>query len=206
VEGDASPTKLPMVLALTVAVLTVAWATSAAAQSHPPSDSAAFVVKIDETTIDHTKLVTSSDCIRVLPDGRFHLERRKQALPNPTSSLDISESSLDSTQLQRLHNILEGEDINKLPEYVLPVFPITAPWFGSFRTKISRGGQVRTVGYWLWQGGTPRASPNSTPDNIKEIWKESEVALRPLVEWFHGIEALKLSPSGAQSTQCDNVD
>jgi len=157
---------------------------------------------------DNDRPHEASDQLRLHPgpaDGRFHLERRKEALPNPTSSLDISESSLDSTQLQRLHNILKGEDINKLPEYVLPVFPITAPWFGSFRTKISRGGQVRTVGYWLWQGGMPGASPNSTPDNIKEIWKESEVALRPLVEWFHGIEALKLSPSAAQSTQCDNV-
>ena len=112
--GDCT-CNVAMLLALTVAVLTVAWVTSAAAQSHPPSDSAAFVVKIDETTIDHTKLVTSSDCILVLPDGRFHRERRKEALPNPTSSLDISESSLDSTQLQRLHNILKGEDINKLP-------------------------------------------------------------------------------------------
>src|ERR1700738_1261576 len=100
----------PMVLALTVAVLTVAWVTSAAAQSHPPSDSAASVVTIDETTIDHPNLVTNSDCLLPLPEGRCHLERRKEALPTPPSSLDISESSLDSTQLQRLHNILKGED------------------------------------------------------------------------------------------------
>ena len=67
---------------------------------------------------DNDRPHEASDQLRLHPgpaDGRFHLERRKEALPNPTSSLDISESSLDSTQLQRLHNILKGEDINKLP-------------------------------------------------------------------------------------------
>src|SRR6266481_6535038 len=38
-------------------------------------------------------------------------------------------------------------------------------------------------------------NPNSAPDKIKKTWKDSEVALRPLVEWFHTVEGLKLSPS-----------
>src|SRR5438045_7149769 len=87
----------------------LAGATSAAAQNHPQSDSGAFMVSISEATIDNKNAVTSTDCILVLPDGRFHLERRKEVAPNPTSSLSIFESSLDSTRLQELQDILKDE-------------------------------------------------------------------------------------------------
>jgi hypothetical protein len=92
--GDCT-CNVAMLLALTVAVLTVAWVTSAAAQSHPPSDSAAFVVKIDETTLDHTKLVTSSDCILVLlmdastwsaEKRHYRTPLRASTSPNPRST------------------------------------------------------------------------------------------------------------------------
>lgn len=194
--------KVAMVLVLTIAVFGVALETSATARNQPMPDSAAFVVTIGEATIDHQSAVTSTDCIVVLPDGRFHLERRKQVAPNPTSSLNIYESSLDSTQLQQLLNIVKKESLTKLPIYALPAFPMAVPWFSTVNAKVARAGQIRTVGYWLWRGGGADDSPTSTPDNIKKIWKDSEVALQPLLEWFHGIEASKLSPSNAESTQC----
>src|SRR5580765_2269773 len=96
--GDCT-CKVAMVLVLTFTVFGVARVTSATDQKEPLPDSA-FVVTIGEATIDHQNAVTSTDCITVLPDGRFHLERRKQVAPNPTSSLNIYESSLDSTQLR----------------------------------------------------------------------------------------------------------
>ena len=83
---------------------------------------------------------------------------------------------------------------------------MTVPWFTTVNAKIGQGGQVRKVGYWGWRGGSAEASPNSTPDNIKNIWKDSQTTLKPLVEWFHAVERLKLSPSGANSTLCDNAD
>jgi hypothetical protein len=192
-----------MVLVLTIAFFTVARVASAAPQRQSLPDTAAFVVSIGEATIDHKEAVTSTDCIMVSPDGRFHLERRKQVAPNPTSSLNIYESSLDSTQLQQLLDIVKKESITTLPDYALPAFPMAVPWFSTFNAKVERAGQIRTVGYWLWRGGEADDSPNSTPNNIKKIWKDSEVALQPLAEWLHGIEALKLSPSNAKPTQCE---
>jgi hypothetical protein len=97
--------------------------------------------------------VTSTDCIMVLPDGRFHLERRKQVAPNPTSSLNIYESSLDSTQFQQLLNIVKKESITKLPDYAPPAFPMAVPWFSTVNAKVAQAGHIRTVGYWLWRGG-----------------------------------------------------
>jgi hypothetical protein len=195
-------TSRPAMALLTAALFTTTLVMPVTAQNHLQSDSAAFLVSISEATIDHKNATTSADCILVLPDGRFHLERRKDVPPNPTSSLSIFESALDSTQLEHLHDILNGDGIKKLPDYTLPVFPMTVPWFETFTAKIPRDGQIRTVGYWLWRGGTAEASPNSTPDRIKAGWKDSEVALGPLVAWFHQIESLKLSPSNSESAQC----
>ena len=80
-----------MVLVLTAALFTIVWEKSAAALNHPQPDAAVFVVRVGEATIDNKNAVTRTDCILVMPDGRFHLERRKQVAPNPTSSLSIFE-------------------------------------------------------------------------------------------------------------------
>ncbi len=195
--------KAAMIIVLTAAILTVTGGSSTAARNNSQFDSSVLVVSINEAMIDNRNASSSTDCILVMPDGRFHLERRKEIAPNPTSSLSIFEASLDSTQLQQLHDILKREGIERLPDYALPVFPMAVPWFATFNAKIEQGGQTRKVGYWRWHGGTAETSPNSTPANVKKTWKESEIALRPLVEWFHAIESLKLSPSGAQPTGCD---
>jgi hypothetical protein len=191
---------------LLIAGVFVVRETSVEAQNFARTDSPPFVVSVSEATIDNRNLVTATDCILVLPDGRFHLERRKEVAPNPTSSLSIFESSLDSMRLQQLHDILNDENVKRLPNYALPAFPMAVPWFSTFDAKIEQAGRIRKVGYWLWQGGTDETSPNSTPDSIKKVWKDSQVALQPLLEWFHGVETLKLSPSGAKSTQCRNAD
>jgi hypothetical protein len=193
--------KVVIFLVIAAAIFAVA-ATSAAAQSHRRFDPPAFVTSIQEATVDHTKRVTHTECILVLPDGRFHLESRKEVAPNPVSSLSIYESSLDSTQLQQLQDLLKEESIKKLSDYTTPTFPMSVPWFSTFSVKMARGGQSRSVGYWLWRGGTADAFPNSTPDNIKKTWKDSEIALRPFVKWFHWVQSLKLTPSDVQSTQC----
>src|SRR5579863_2601359 len=159
-----------------------------AAQSQLQFDPAAFLVRINEATIDNENAVTSSDCMLILPDGRFHLERRSQHLPNPVATLRIFESSLGAAQLQYLRDILHDQSIRNLPPYAPPIFPMNLPWFANVRVKIVREPEVQDVGYWIWRGGAADASPNSTPDNIKKGWQESEVALRPLLQWFHGVE------------------
>jgi hypothetical protein len=71
---------------------------------------------------------------------------------------------------------------------------------------MARSGVVQYVGYWTWRGGTPAASPNYAPASIKKGWQELETALRPLVDWLHAIEVLKLAPSDMKSTMCASDD
>jgi hypothetical protein len=184
-------------------LLFLAWTPLSAAQNQPRRHPVPFLVSISEGTTDLSRNgVNVHDCILVQPDGRFHLERRMQQLPNPTATLDVFESSLDLAQLQVLRSTLNNDSIQRLPSYVLPAIPMSVPWFRGFHAKIARGTEVQSVGYWVWRGGDPATSPNSTPDSTKRDWHDSEVALRPLVEWFDGTKALKLGPSAAKSTLC----
>jgi hypothetical protein len=187
---------------LTVSVLLfIACAQSAAAQDR--TNHGALLVRISEVTIDNEHGVTATDCMLVLPDGGFHLERRKQKLPNPTASLKIFESSLDTERFQQLRDILNDDTLQNLPPYALPTFPMNnLPWFSDLEAEIPRGPTVKRVGYWVWRGGASDRSPNSTPDDIKRSWQESETALRPLLDWFHGVEALRLTSSDSKSNMC----
>jgi hypothetical protein len=174
----------------------------ATAQIQLQPDPASFLIRVNEATIDNESAVTSTDCILVMPEGRFHLEHRRQQLPNPIANLKIFESSLEPAQLQQLQDILNDQSMQNLPPYALPVFPLNLPWFANVDVRIVRQPRVQEIGYWVWRGGAPDASPNSTPDSVKKGWQESEIALRGLMEWFHGVEALRLRPSGAKSSMC----
>jgi hypothetical protein len=147
--------------------------------------------------------VNVHDCIVVMPDGHFHLERRRQQLPSPSATLGIVDSSLNNDQPRLLQSILDDEAIEKLPPYAQPALPMAVPWSRGFDAKIARDSGVQRVGFWLWRGGTLETSPNSTPDDIKKGWRDSETALRPLLEWLHGIEALNLVSTGRKSNVCE---
>jgi hypothetical protein len=162
-----------------------------------------FLVRIVEVTTDNQpRGVMANDCIVVSSDGRFHLERRQQVIPSPSARLRIFESSLDSSQFANLQNLLQSERVRALQGYVTPKFPLTMSWVSDLDVQISRGDQVQRVGYWTWRGGKTGLSPESTPNNIKQIWQVSQVALQPLVEWFHQVKSVQLQPSTAQPTMC----
>jgi hypothetical protein len=98
---------------------------------------------------------------------------------------------------------LEDENREKLSPLISPHFPMGSLLSSrEFDADIPTGQTVTSVGYWQWSGGESDQSPNDTSDEIKQGWKKSENALRPLVEWFHGVESLKLEPSSAKSTLC----
>jgi hypothetical protein len=188
-------------LAVALALATVFLA-GVGAQTNSATNSKAPTVRIGEADVDNEHGVTSTDCVLVLPDGRFHLERRRQVLPSSTATLVIFESSLDSSQLEQLQGIVENERMSRLPEYdKQPVFFRNAPWFSSVTVDIETGEAVRRVGYWLWH---ERSAGPAAPADVKKRWQDSEAALRPLVEWFHGIEALKLSPSDTRPSGCSS--
>lgn len=51
-----------------------------------------------------------------------------------------------------------------------------------------------------------RRHPTPRLHGVKKGSQESETALRPLVDWLHGIEALELPPSDMKSTTCASDD
>jgi hypothetical protein len=196
-----------MVLRCVLILLALSYSTSGFAQQSTNQPEGGFLIQIRESQMDLSRNgVTFHECILVLPDGRFHFERRLQQLPATTASLNILDSSLDRQQLETLQGILNDENIKTLPRYEEPKIPMAAPWTSGFVTEIPRATQIQSLGYWLWRGGTPEASPNSTAEEVKKGWRESEGALRPLVKWFHGVTSVKLEPSSAKSTFCSAGD
>jgi hypothetical protein len=190
-----------VMLSLVCSLLLVACSLSQDVNASSIPDS--FLVRIVEVTTDNQPGgMIANDCILVSPDGRFHLERRQQVIPSSSAKLRIFESSLDSFQFAKLQNLVQSENIRALQGYVSPKFPLTMSWVSDLDVRISRGEQVQTVGYWIWRGGKAGLSPESTPDNIKRIWRESQAALQPLVEWFHQVKGLQLQPSTAQPSMC----
>jgi hypothetical protein len=195
VQVGFGPFSLVLVLGLAAAFPT---AVGAQINSHPISRP--FVVSVSEVRVDNEDGVTNSECVMVQPDGRFHLERRRQLLPNPTATLDIFESSLDSSQFQHLQDIVSKEGMSRLPEDIPPPVSIDALRFSNVTVRLDSAEGIRRGGYWVLYGRRPGAT--AVPGDVQKRWQESQTALRPLVEWLHGVEALKLPPSDATSTQC----
>lgn len=143
-------------------------------------------------------------CAMIYPDGRFHLEQRFQQLPSSTATLKVFESSLDSSELQQLEAILNDETIRKMPSLVQPSVPTSATRFRGFTAAIDRGdGQLQNAGYFIFQPETSGKSSSAAPDELKLLWKQSEAALRPLLQWFHHVQSTRLVASDEKSTLCN---
>lgn len=171
-------------------------------EQRSPSGPATFLVSLAESEMDLSRYgVTVGDCVLVLPDGRFHLERRRQDSPGSRTTLKIFESSLTAPEFQQLREILDRESIKNLPPYAQSGTSMMVTRISRFEARIPRGNGVQKAGYYIWYGRIPQASPDSTPENIKQGWKDSESALQPLVLWFHALEATKLRRHG-KSTLC----
>jgi hypothetical protein len=118
-----------MIGLLSSAALAVAQVTlSASAGSQP--EPTAFLVEVQEGTTDlprQGKVQAATSASSVLPDGRFHLESRTQRLPGAEATLNLSDYSLDSSQLHQLRNLLDDEKRRQLPTYVQPAIPMAVP-------------------------------------------------------------------------------
>ena len=170
---------------------------------HAESDSRQFVVILNEGETDISPTgVNVHTCALVLPDGRFHLERRVQQLPNSSATLKIFESTLDSVQFRELQETLNGESIRKLLQFVWPAAPMIGTRFRGFRARIARGDQTQSTGYFELQGATSGKASDSEPSDIEKGWEQSKTGLRPLLQWFQGLKASKLEPSDKKSTLC----
>jgi hypothetical protein len=165
-----------------------------------------FVARIGERLTDSSPHGTNVGvCVIILPDARFHLERRVQRLPGTEATLTVVESRLTSSQFRKLLAILDDKDIKLLPPYDAPMFPINVPWFYVFSADIPRGQQNQRVGYWLWDDAeATTGSPTVTAGDTKAQWARSKMALAPLLQWLRAIEAITtVATPGASSTLCD---
>jgi hypothetical protein len=188
--------------ALVILALTVAVSAAVTAQSIPRPNSriptSVLPLRIAEAKADNEHSVTSSACILVQPDGRFHVERRRLSAPSTTATLKIYESTLDSAQLQELITIVGKVEESAAPPYEdKGVGFNNAPWFAT--VDISIGDASRRFGYWSWD--SRNAGPQVNAD-VRKGWLESEAALKPLLNWFHRTEGQKLPLSDSGSNQC----
>jgi hypothetical protein len=152
--------------------------------------------------------ITANSCISIQSDGHFHLELRLQQLPNDFATLHIYEASLNDFQLRRLRSLLDTQNIKDLGTYTPPVLPMGLSAFASFDAHITREDRIQSVGYFTWDQrlGDPGQSPRSTPHTVKEQWRTSEIALLPLVQWFHEIEAHKWPEVPRSSSNLCNLN
>jgi hypothetical protein len=143
-----------------------------------------------------------SDCALVFPDGRVHIERYKQQLPDQSSTV-VYRSKFAKSQLHKLEEILSDPDMQSLPEFTSPSTPLSVKSLQYVTLEmVYQEKRSRRVGYFKWAGGADKGWPNITPEKIKAEWQHSEPVLQPLLKWFHDIEGISLDRSDAKPTQC----
>ncbi len=154
----------------------------------------------------HSSGITATSCLMVRKDGSFHLEKRFQKLPRPEATLHIYEAALNGFEMSRLESILDSSRLRNLGEYKPPNFPVAVSTIAMVHAKIMRGDKAQSLGYFAWnrQPGSADASPESTPEETKQEWQVSRVALSPLVGWFHEIEGHTWQEvDQSHSTRCE---
>jgi hypothetical protein len=191
-------------VAIIVVIAFVPFSMSAKQDSPPVAKS---LVKLHELGLDLSPHgITANSCISIQSDGHFHLELRRQQLPNTFATLHIYEAPLNNFQLQRLRSLLDSQSIKDLGPYTPPVLPMGLSTFASFDAHIAREDQVQYVGYFVWDERLANfdQSPQSMPPSVKEQWRTAQTALLPLVQWFHEIEGIKWPEVPASSFNfCD---
>ena len=150
-----------------------------------------FIVRISESwsTLHPTAGPNNlNNCIIVLPDGRVHLELRRQEFfdGKMATALTTYESVLDNKALGILQSILDDAGVSTLQPFVQPVVPMDVDDWQAFSAEIGRGAQVQQVGYLTWHGEGP-----NNPEGDKSAWKEASGALKPLVEWSRSVKSYK---------------
>ena len=127
-----------------------------------------------------------SNCLIVRPDGRIHLELRRQEFFDGRAVLTTYQSALDGKEMETLRGILDDADVKALPPFAVPVVPMNVDDWQGFRADITRDMQVQQVGYLTWRGHGPN---NSEGD--KAAWNQSATALQRLAEWSHAAKSSK---------------
>jgi hypothetical protein len=122
-------------------------------------------------------------------DGGYRFEQRRQRMPSTTNDLKVYEGKLEEGQLNELVAILNNPQVEALPDYVPPHFPVSTSKVEMLTVEFNVNGARRHVGYFRWVGATTSgASPEDTPDNVKKDWRTSRSVLQLLASWFGRFE------------------
>jgi hypothetical protein len=119
----------------------------------------------------------------VYPDGRLHLELRRQEFFYGPASLLSYEGVLSTQELTSLRSILDSDAVKGLPAAHQPSGPMNPDLFGWFTAQIRRPTKVQAVGTWY---GTGPQDPKGD-----EARQEAGIVLRPLIEWSHSVKSSK---------------
>ena len=150
-----------------------------------------FMVRISEgwSTLRPTSGPNNfSNCLIVMPNGRIHLELRRQEFFDGRAMLTTYESALNRKQVELLRSILDDAGLSTLHPFIAPVVPMNVNDWQGFTAEIERGAQIQRVGYIAWDGQGP-----NNPEGDKIAWRDASIALKPLVEWAHAVKSNKSS-------------
>lgn len=126
------------------------------------------------------------NCMIVFPDGRLHLELRRQEFFDGKATLVSFEGKLSTQELTSLRSILDGEAVRSLQTVPSPRVPMVADDWESFRAEIQRATKMQNVGTFSWHGAGPK---NSEDD--ERAWQEAGLALQPLIDWSHRVKSFR---------------
>jgi hypothetical protein len=157
-----------------------------AAQQTSTTSSESFLLRTSERQITLKPTAGPNNvgnCMLVYPDGRLHLELRRQEFFYGPASLVTYEGKLSTHELTFLRSILDSDAVKDLPVEHQPSGPMNPDLFGWFTAEIRRLTAVQTVGTGTWEGTGPR---NSKDD---EAWQHARVVLQPLIDWSHRIKS-----------------
>jgi hypothetical protein len=147
----------------------------------------ALLIRMDETELTMHPTAGPNNvgnCVVVAPDGRAHLELRRQEFFNGRATLATYEGTLKPDGLDIVRTILEGDAIRFLPRFVVPATPMGVDSYHVITAKISRPSGIQEIGYFKWQGKAPANAASAG-----ESWSRSAAAMKPLVEWFHSLKS-----------------
>jgi hypothetical protein len=131
--------------------------------------------------------VNAMNCVIVFPDGRLHLELRRQEFFEEKADLSVFEGSLNVKEIQILRDLLDAGTITQMPPFTFmpTLLSGAADGMQMFSARISRGKLRQQVGYFVPAEGMTAGSSE------QKEWSEAATALRPLVEWFRALKSAK---------------
>ncbi len=154
----------------------------------PTTPSESFLLRTWEwhTTLKPTAGPNNvGNCLIVYPNGRIHLElRRQESFYGPASFVSY-EGTLSTQQLKDLRSILDSDAVNRLQLVTWPIGDIHSDDFQWFTAEIQRPTKTQKVGTYSLHIADAKNS-----ENDERASREAGITLQPLIDWSHRVKSL----------------